>query len=227
MAKTKEEHGSNGNGANGAQVSNDSVYVGSDGVVVAREELEDPERPGYLRRGGLYRPREWLAACHYGLLTPRGSSLQLVRTSPDPYKPLDAEAPDDVLHPLQEAEQQLKTAERLAEDAASRYDDATEALRDFNTEYGNRLGGLNEKGFAKKVALEFEIRKAENDLRAARGLCDESRSEFMAAQNRMSAWRRVERSRREEQTRVDAEAAKQVEPKKLPLKDRIAALVRP
>ena len=58
----KEEHGSNGNGANGAQVSNESIYIGSDGVVVTREELEDPERPGYLRRGGLYRPREWLAA---------------------------------------------------------------------------------------------------------------------------------------------------------------------
>ena len=63
----------------------DDVYVAANGRRIHRRDVEDPERPGYVR-GGLWPlpPSAWLAASHFGLRNHRGDSLALAPTAPDP-----------------------------------------------------------------------------------------------------------------------------------------------
>ncbi len=72
--------------------------------------LIDPKRPGYLKRGALLTPREWIEACRQELRGPRGGSLALIEPSPDPFRPKREEAPAKLKDTFTQAEKELEEA---------------------------------------------------------------------------------------------------------------------
>jgi len=209
----------NGNGA--AAPNGQDTYTGSNGKTYRREDYEAPDRPGHVRRGTILTGTEFLACASWGLTSWLGNSMVLLHTSRDRIK--DEEAPDELKAEFNEAKQQLELAEKISADAMAKWDAATHEIATLEKLLGGR--GVNERGYTHVKDLQQVEHQADRASFIARGLCDEARSVFMTAQNKMEAWKRREYQRRV-QAAQQTEAEKSAAPT-LTLGERIAAFVRP
>ena len=210
----------NGNGAAAPNVPD--TYTGSNGKTYKRIDYEAEDRPGHVKRGTILTGTEFLACASWGLTSWRGNSMVLVHTSKDPFKVSDEEAPEALKAEFAEAAQQLKLAEGLSAKALEVWDTALREIEKIQRMLGGR--GVNERGYTHVSELQVAERSAERDWRQAVDMCDEARREFIAAQNKLSQWKRREYQKRQSDAQ-EAERVRSAAPK-FSLRDRIAAALQ-
>jgi hypothetical protein len=165
------------------------IYIGADGKQVHRSDLEDPERSGYIRRGILLSPTEYIAAHTFGLKNLRGDTMALVETSPDPFRVKPGEAPAELREVMELARKELEEAMKLVGKAGAEYAKAEEKIR-------RAMGDGSPQQYSRLKAEEEKARKLWLVLR------DEEQQavvKFHSAERKVSMWCESESIRRREE----------------------------
>jgi hypothetical protein len=176
------------------------LFIAHNGKKIARADLEDPQKPGFVKAGiWPLPPSMFLAACHFGLKNHRGQSLALVQPQPDPLsaKTLRSEAPEALRLSLEDAERQLAEAGTLTLASFKQWRSAMNEIAAFDRHIGPGME-LTEAGVEKRKGLLREVEDAEKNFRRAEDVETAARTEKARADAELQRWVNEERARRRE-----------------------------